>query len=84
MLDESGFDALVRTPDGAIHRLRREGEAFRRAQTEPSRDWPTYHGNYEANRYSDLDQIHLGNVGKLRAEGIDTPVYGLGEVHHLG
>lgn len=28
-------------------------------------DWPSYHRTYDAHRYSPLDQINKGNVGKL-------------------
>jgi quinoprotein glucose dehydrogenase len=30
-------------------------------------DWPAYGGNKTGNRYSPLDEIHKGNVGRLRA-----------------
>lgn len=37
------------------------------AQTQKPRrgDWPTYNGNWSANRYSELKQIDATNVGKL-------------------
>ena len=65
VLNESGFDAQLRTPDGDIVLLRREGDAFREAALEPSVDWPSYHGSYTANRHSPLDRIDRANVGEL-------------------
>jgi PQQ-dependent dehydrogenase (methanol/ethanol family) len=41
-------------------------------------DWLTYNGNLSANRYSELKQIHTGNVGALRLKWIfPIPYYGL-------
>ncbi len=65
ILNESGFDAQLRTPDGKLHLLRRQGDAYRPAQLEPSVDWPTYHGAYNANRHSALNQINTRNVARL-------------------
>ena len=71
ILNESGFDAQVRTSDGKIHLLRRvprsEADAFREAALEPYVDWSSYNGSDTSNRHSALDQIHRGNVGKLAA-----------------
>ena len=71
ILNESGFDAQVRTADGKIHLLRRdlrsEAGTFREATLEPYADWPSYNGSDTANRHSALDQIHRGNVGRLAA-----------------
>src|SRR5579863_1154913 len=33
-------------------------------------DWLTYNGKFSANRYSELKQIHTGNVGALRLQWI--------------
>ena len=68
ILNESGFDAQVRTADGRIHFLRREGEDYREATVEPYVDWSSYHGDDTANRHSALDQIHRGNVEQLTAQ----------------
>ena len=65
ILNESGFDAQVRGPDGRIRLLRREADAYRSAVIQPSVDWPSYHGSDTANRHSPLDQIHQGNIGTL-------------------
>lgn len=40
-------------------------DRIRTAEREPG-NWLTYSGNYGAHRYSALDQIHMGNVAKLR------------------
>ena len=41
-------------------------------------DWLTYNGKWSANRYSELKQIHTGNVGRLRLKWIfPIPYYGL-------
>jgi len=68
LLNQSGFDAQVRTSDGRIHLLRREGDTYVSAAVEPNVDWPTYHGSNTANRHSRLDQIDRGNVSRLAAE----------------
>lgn len=65
VLNESGFDAQLRAPDGRLRLLRRAGGAYREARTGPGADWPTYHGNHAANRHSPLDQIRKANVASL-------------------
>src|SRR5580692_12356372 len=41
-------------------------------------DWLTYNGNLSANRYSELKQVHTGNVAALRLRWIfPIPYYGL-------
>ena len=65
LLNESSFDAQMRTADGRIRLLRRHGRAFRDAVGEPSVNWPSYHGSYTGNRHSTLDEIHRGNVNLL-------------------
>jgi alcohol dehydrogenase (cytochrome c) len=40
-------------------------ERILRAESEPG-NWLTYSGNYSAHRYSQLGQIHTGNVARLR------------------
>ena len=68
ILNESGFDAQVRTADGNIHLLRRDGDAYREATIEPSVDWTSYNGSDTSNRHSALDHIHRGNVAQLTAQ----------------
>ncbi len=40
-------------------------DRIRAAEREPG-NWLTYSGNYSAHRHSPLDQIHAGNVQKLK------------------
>jgi PQQ-dependent dehydrogenase (methanol/ethanol family) len=41
-------------------------------------DWPTYSGNVDGNRYSDLTDINVKNVGDLRSAWIHSlPYFGL-------
>ena len=68
ILNESGFDAQIRTADGTIHFLRRDGDGYREATVAPSADWPSYNGSDTANRHSPLDHIHRGNVARLTAQ----------------
>ena len=65
LLNESGFDVQLRTSDGRFRFLHREGHTYHDADSGPSADWPTYHGDYSANRHSTMDQIHRENVGAL-------------------
>jgi PQQ-dependent dehydrogenase (methanol/ethanol family) len=41
------------------------GIAFERILSPKADDWITYNGNLSGNRYSELKQIHAGNVNKL-------------------
>ena len=65
-LAESTFDIHLRTADGKVHRLLREGntETFAEVSILPKKDWPSYH-NDSANRYLDADQINRDNIGAL-------------------
>ena len=65
VLNESGFDAQMRTSDGALHFLRREGDAYRETPIEPSVDWSSYNGSDSSNRHSAIDQIDRSNVDRL-------------------
>ncbi|MCB1021041.1 MAG: PQQ-binding-like beta-propeller repeat protein, partial [Acidobacteria bacterium] len=67
ILNQSGFDASIRTPDGKIHLLRGEDGSYTPAKIEPHVDWASYHGSYTGNRYSTMDQIEKANVAKLEA-----------------
>ena len=48
------------------------------SKSEPN-NWLTYSGSYFAERYSALDQIHIGNVGDLRVEWVYQTSPGLVE-----
>jgi alcohol dehydrogenase (cytochrome c) len=62
-LNRTGTDAQLLGDTGGLHLLRRDGEAWRRVTSQT--DWPTYHGDPRGNRYSPLDQINAGTVGRL-------------------
>ncbi|MXZ70951.1 MAG: PQQ-binding-like beta-propeller repeat protein [Acidobacteria bacterium] len=68
ILNESGFDAQLRTDDGRIRLLRREEDGWREAPIEPFTDWPSYHGSDSGNRHSPLDQIDRSNLDRLALE----------------
>ena len=68
ILNESGFDAQLRTDDGNIRLMRREGDVWREAPIEPFTDWPSYHGSDSGNRHSPLDRIRRDNVDRLALE----------------
>ena len=68
ILNMSGFDAQLRTPDGRLHLLRREGDAYREVAIEPYQDWSSYNGSDSANRHSALAQINRDNVERLTAQ----------------
>ena len=67
ILNESGFDASIRTAAGRLQRLRGQPGKYREAKLDAHVDWTTYHGDDSGNRHSELEQIHTGNVGELRA-----------------
>jgi alcohol dehydrogenase (cytochrome c) len=62
-LNQSSTDLQVLSADKRIHLLRREGERYRPVTSQA--DWPTYHGRFDGNRYSALDQIDRSNVKRL-------------------
>jgi alcohol dehydrogenase (cytochrome c) len=63
--NESSFDLQLQTPDGKIHRLTREGDAWREAPLAPKVDWASYNGGFHSNRHSRLEQINASNVRRL-------------------
>jgi len=59
-----GFDDLqLRTGDEHVHLLRRSGARFREVTSD--RDWPTYNGGPDGNRYTTMSQIDKRNVDRL-------------------
>ena len=68
ILNESGFDAQIRTEDGDLHFLRRAGNAYREDTIEPFVDWSSYNGSATSNRHSPIDQINRNNVDQLTTE----------------
>ena len=65
VLTEGGFDMQLRTSDGKVHLLTREGGVLRESPVLPKHDWPFYDGGYTGNRYSPLDQINVSTVKRL-------------------
>ena len=63
VLNQSSADMQVLGDDRRLHLLRKSGGQLRRVTSEV--DWPTYHGNLSGNRFTNLDQIHKGNVARL-------------------
>ncbi|MEO7190229.1 MAG: PQQ-binding-like beta-propeller repeat protein [Vicinamibacterales bacterium] len=61
--DEGLIDRQVRTDDGRVHLLRRQGDRYREVTS--SVDWVTYHGDASGNRYTPLTQITKANVSRL-------------------
>jgi len=62
-LNRTATDAQLLADGGALHLLRRAGDAWRRVTSQA--DWPTYHGDRSGNRYSTADQINRGTVARL-------------------
>jgi alcohol dehydrogenase (cytochrome c) len=63
VMNESAHDLQVLADDRKLHLLRKTGDTYRRVSSDA--DWPTYHGNFDANRFSPLDQITKANVARL-------------------
>ena len=63
VLSEGMSDLALRTSDKRIVLLRKQGDRYRQVTSQA--DWPTYHGNPGANRYSSLTQIDRNNVARL-------------------
>jgi alcohol dehydrogenase (cytochrome c) len=59
------FSATLLTADGKFHLLARSGETYSERALEPKRDWPSYDGSDNGNRYSSLEQINTTNVKRL-------------------
>src|SRR5215813_11908855 len=64
VLNEGFSDLQLLTDDQRVRLLRRaEGDRFRAVTSQ--RDWPTYHGDVNGNRYTTLKQIDKTNVARL-------------------
>ncbi len=59
------FSATLLSADGKFHLLARSGETYTERPIEPKRDWPSYDGSDNGNRYSSLEQINTTNVKSL-------------------
>ncbi len=68
VFNRSSVDMQLLTDDLRIHLLRKAGEGYREVTSQS--DWPTYHGQYSGNRYSELAQISKTNVPRLAPKWI--------------
>ena len=59
------YSATLLTADKEFHLLVRKGETYSERPIEPKKDWPSYNGNDDGNRYSSLEQINTTNVKHL-------------------
>src|ERR1051326_2037772 len=65
ILNQGFADMQLRTEDERIHLLRRIPGSDRVREVTSDIDWPSYDGELRGNRYSRMDQINAGNVGRL-------------------
>ena len=62
-VNRSFEDMQVRSADGRMHLLRKEGPRYREVTSQT--DWPSYDGDLRGNRFSPLSQINKNNVGRM-------------------
>ena len=70
VLGEGVDDLQLRTGDGRIHLLRKDGGGLRAVTSEV--DWPNYNGETGGNRHTSLRGIDKGNVGRLAPQWMAT------------
>ncbi|HTV01423.1 MAG TPA: PQQ-binding-like beta-propeller repeat protein, partial [Luteitalea sp.] len=70
VLNEGFADLQLRTADGRVHLLRKEGDTVRRVSSEV--DWPTYNGDPGGNRHTTLRGIDKSNVTRLAPQWMAT------------
>jgi alcohol dehydrogenase (cytochrome c) len=63
VIGEGFADLQVRTTDGRVRLLRRDGDRVRAVTSEM--DWPAYNGDPGGNRYTTLTQIDKASVARL-------------------
>ncbi len=63
VLNRSFADLQLRGADKKVHLLRPVGERYREVTSQ--KDWPTYHGADNGNRYTTIDLVNKNNVQKL-------------------
>jgi alcohol dehydrogenase (cytochrome c) len=63
VMNQSSTDMQLLTGDLRIHLLRKQGATYRAVTSQT--DWPSFHGQDSANRYSPLRQISQNNVASL-------------------
>ena len=62
-VNRTSTDMQLRTTDGKVALLRKEGEKFRVVTSQA--DWPSYDGELNGNRFSALKQITPSNAAKI-------------------
>ncbi len=63
VINENSLELQMRTDDGHVALLRPSGDRYRTVTSDTN--WPTYHGDESANRYSKLAQINTSNVQRM-------------------
>ncbi len=67
-VNRSFEDMQVRSADGRMHLLRKEGSRYREVTSQT--DWPSYDGELNGNRFSAIAQIDKSNVGRMTPKWI--------------
>ena len=67
-VNRSFEDMQLRTTDGKIHLLRKDGARYRPVTSQA--DWPSYDGELKGNRFSSIAQIDKSNIAKLTPKWI--------------
>lgn len=70
VLGEGVDDLQLRTGDGRVHLLRKDGDRLRAVTSEV--DWPNYNGEAGGNRHTSLRGIDKGNVSRLAPQWMAT------------
>jgi len=63
VLNEGAHEAQIRSADGRLRLLRKEGNVYREVTSQA--DWSTYNGTPNGNRFTNLSQITPSNVSRL-------------------
>ena len=63
VMNRSSVDMQMLTDNLRIHLLRKDGAVYREVTSQS--DWPSYHGQFGGNRYSEMAQISKTNVAGL-------------------
>jgi alcohol dehydrogenase (cytochrome c) len=63
VLNSSFADLQLRSADKKVHLLRPVGAFYREVTSQ--KDWPTYHGSFNGNRFTEIDLVNKRNVKKL-------------------
>jgi alcohol dehydrogenase (cytochrome c) len=65
LTSQDPFSGTLLTADGKFHLIARNGETYSERPIDPKRDWTSYNGSDNGNRYSSLEQINTTNVKHL-------------------